>query len=235
MKTILTAALASLLFSSARLIAAAPAQSNNAQKVQEPAGKQDDVEADLGHRRQLHIKTEFVTGYRMLFRYDKSPPCAPWKPGVGMTDQQKFCGFNMPPHLGLSAGFAILDFFEPFAFVRFGLSNEADHTQSNKSFVAGVGTRLYTMSDSRFKIFFEPWIGIDSTSGPVDEDDPRFVEYRTQASWYKTDTLVHLGIGPQYDITRGVGIYAYGGLTAYVLRYLGANAEVSIGVQLRAP
>jgi hypothetical protein len=223
------------LVTNASVVAAAPAPGRQAEPVKAPSGERNDVDDDLGHRRQLNVRAEFLTGYRMLFRYDKSPPCAPWKPGVGYTDQQKFCGFGMPAHFGLAAGFAILDFFEPFAFVRFGLSNEAAHTNSNKSFAAGVGARLFTMSDSRFKIFFEPWIGIDSTSGPVDANDPRFAPYGAQASWYKTDTLVHLGIGPQYDITRGVGIYAYGGLTACMLRYLGANAEVAIGVQLRAP
>jgi hypothetical protein len=216
------------MFASAGAAAAAPSP-------QPQPAKATSTDDDLGHRFQLNVRAEFLTGYRMLFRYDKSPPCAPWKPNVGYTDQQKFCGFNMPAHFGLAAGFAILDFFEPFAFVRFGLSNEAAHTNSNKSFAAGIGARLYTMSDSRFKIFFEPWIGLDTTSGPVDLNDPRFVQYGAQSSWYKTDTLVHLGIGPQYDIARSVGIYAYGGLTAYVLRYLGANAEVSIGVQLRAP
>ena len=34
----------------------------------------------------------------------------------------------------------------------------------------GVGARLYTMSDSRFKIFFSPWLGLDSTSGPLEAD-----------------------------------------------------------------
>jgi hypothetical protein len=227
-------ALAALLATSSGLAGAQPA-ARPTKPAAAPADGKADQDDDLGHRRQLHVKAEFVTGYRMLFRYDKSPPCAPWAPGKGLTDQQKFCGFGMPAHLGLSAGFAVVDFFEPFAFFRFGLSNEADHTQQNKSFAAGAGARLYTMSDSRFKIFFEPWIGIDSTSGPVDATDPRFAPYGVQASWYKTDTVVHLGIGPQYDITRGVGVYAYGGLTAFVLRYLGANAEVSVGVQLRAP
>jgi hypothetical protein len=226
---------AALLTTIARSAGAAPAPAAQAQPTKSAAGERADVDDDLGHRRQLNVRAEFVTGYRMLFRYDKSPPCAPWKPGVGYTDQQKFCGFNMPVHFGLAAGFAILDFFEPFAFIRFGLSDEADHTQSNKSFAVGVGARLYTMSDSRFKIFFEPWLAIDSTGGPVDPSDLRFSPYGAQPAWYKTDTLVHLGVGPQYDITRGVGIYAYGGLTAGVLRYLGANAEVSLGVQLRAP
>jgi hypothetical protein len=232
MRPALAVALAALLATIAGTGAAAAAAAPGPQA--QPT-KGADIDDDLGHRRQLNVRAEFLTGYRMLFRYDKSPPCAPWKPGKLETDQQKFCGFNMPVHFGLAAGFAILDFFEPFAFVRFGLSNEAAHTNSNKSFAAGVGARIYTMSDSRFKIFFEPWIGLDTTSGPVDASDPRFAPYQAQSSWYKTDTMVHLGIGPQYDITRGVGIYAYGGLTAGVLRYLGANAEVSLGVQLRAP
>jgi hypothetical protein len=233
MKTVLSAALATSLATLTSIAVAAPNRDPKPAKAPTPERQAPD--SDLGHRRQLHVEAEFVTGYRMLFRYDKSPPCAPWAQGKGLTDQQKFCGFNMPPNIGIAAGFAILDFFEPFGFVRFGLSNEAEHTQSNKSFIAGIGARIYTMSDSRFKIFFAPWIGLDTTTGPVDSNNPNFAPYGAQSSWYKTDTLVHVGIGPQFDITRGVGIYAYGGLTAYMLRYLGANAEAGIGVQLRAP
>ena len=51
--------------------------------------------------------------------------------------------------------------------MRFGLSDEASQTNAGKMLQVGAGARLYTMSDSRFKIFFSPWLGVDLTPGPV--------------------------------------------------------------------
>jgi hypothetical protein len=194
----------------------------------------DAPDADLGHRGQFDIRLEFVTGYRMLFRYDKSPQCGPYKPNASASDQQKFCGFGMQPNLGLAVGFAPVDFFEPFAFVRFGLSDETQ-TNSGKAVLAGAGLRLYTMSDSRFKIFFSPWLGLDFTDGPKDLQYPGDAQLGVTPESYRTDLLVHLDVGPHYDFSRGFGIYANGGLTFGMLRSLGANAELALGVQLRGP
>ncbi len=52
---------------------------------------------------------------------------------------------------------------------------------------------------------------------------------------YRTDLLAHLDIGPQYDFSRGFGVYLSGGLTFQMLRYLGASADLTLGVQMRAP
>jgi hypothetical protein len=218
----------------ARADAAKPATKAAAAKDAKPTPAGEAPDDDLGHHGQFNLRLEFVTGYRMLFRYDKSPQCGPYKPNASASDQQKFCGFGMQPNLGLAVGFSAVDFFEPFAFVRFGLSDEPQ-TNSNKSVIAGAGMRLYTMSDSRFKIFFSPWLGFDFTSGP---NDPHYLgdsQLGITADSYRTDILVHLDVGPQYDLSRAVGIYANGGLTFDMLRFLGANAEFSLGVQLRAP
>jgi hypothetical protein len=108
----------------------------------------------------------------------------------------------------------------------------------------GAGARLYTMSDSRFKIFFAPFIGLDLTGGPVEAANGsappgslalQEVQAGVQPGAYRTDLLAHLDIGPQYDFSRYVGAYLSGGLTFQMLRYLGATAEVTIGLQLRAP
>jgi hypothetical protein len=199
-----------------------------------PTANGEAPDDDLGHRGQFNARLEFVTGYRMLFRYDKSPQCGDYKPNKSASDQQKFCGFGMQPNLGLAVGFALVDFFEPFAFVRFGLSDEPQ-TNSAKSVIAGAGFRLYTMSDSRFKIFFSPWLGLDFTDGPKDPNHLGDAQLGITAESYRTDILVHLDVGPHYDFSRGFGIYANGGLTFDMLRYLGANAELVLGVQLRGP
>jgi len=202
-------------------------------------------EDDYGHAHQFNFRTEFLTGYRMQLRYDKSPRCAPYnyeKPN--RADQQKFCGYGAAPGLGIALGFALIDSFEPFAFMHFGLSDEASQTNAGKLLQVGAGARLYTMSDSRFKIFFSPWLGVDLTPGPVQEQaagqvrgDPGFDDAQAQIpkEAFRTDLLVHLDIGPQYDFSKGFGVYLSGGLTFQMLRYLGASADLAIGVQLRAP
>jgi hypothetical protein len=138
----------------------------------------------------------------------------------------------MPPQIGLALGFALVDFFEPFVLARFGLSNDADHTNSGKTFLIGAGARLYTISDSKLKVFFSPWLGLDFTKGPVDPENPNL---HIDESNYRTDLLVHLDLGPELDVSRQVGIYLSGGLTMGLLRYLSADAELSLGVQVRAP
>jgi len=202
----------------------------------------------FGHHGQFNVRVEFLTGYRMLFRYDKSPRCAPYDYAKKQTDQQKFCGFGSAPGMGVAVGFAMVDFFEPFVFARFGLSDEVGRTNQGKFVQVGVGARLYTMSDSRFKIFFAPFVGLDLTNGPVvpiapvppgtpsnpGSDDAALAPNITNDS-YRTDLLAHLDIGPQYDFSRGFGVYLSGGLTFQMLRYLGATADLTLGVQMRAP
>jgi hypothetical protein len=200
-----------------------------------PAAPPDE---DYAHGGQFDVRAEAVFGYKMLFRYDKSPRCAPYDftPGKNPKDQQKFCGFGAAPQIGVAIGFSPIGFFEPFAFARFGLSSsETERTNMGKAVLAGAGMRLYTMSDAAFKFFFSPWIGFDFTHGPVDPNDAGDSLLQIVPGSYKTDLLVHLDIGPQYDFSKGFGAYVSGGLTFGVLRYLGATADLSIGIQMRAP
>jgi hypothetical protein len=206
-----------------------------------PSGETPD--ADLGHRGQFNFRADFATGYRMLFRYDQSPRCAPHDYTKGPADQQKFCGFGAAPAIDLAIGFSAVDFFEPYLFAKLGLANEADHSNQGKLLQVGIGARLYTMSDSRFKIFFAPAIGLDLTSGPVEpigsgtRGSPGFDDQAAgvKNESYRTDILAQLSIGPQFDVSRYVGVYVAGGLTFQMLRYLGASADLALGVQLRAP
>src|SRR5437868_650808 len=124
-------------------------------KVAAPEAKTETDDL-FGHHGQLDVRAEFLTGYRMLFRYDKSPRCAPYDYAKGAADQQKFCGFGAAPGIGIALGFAMVDFFEPFVIGRFGLADEAARTNQGKFVQVAVGARLYTMSDSRFKFFFAP-------------------------------------------------------------------------------
>jgi hypothetical protein len=260
MRTWLVGAAAAIALSSAPRAAraadakpAAPATKKDAPKSPDaklaaPEPKPaESAEDTFGHHGQFNVRADFITGYRMLFRYDKSPRCAPYNYAKAAADQQKFCGFGAAPGIGVALGFAMIDSFEPFVFARFGLSDEADHSNQGKFVQVGVGARLYTMSDSRFKIFFAPFLGLDLTNGPVfpieraapgspgnpGTDD--FATGKVTNDSYRTDLLAHLDIGPQYDISRAFGVYLSGGLTFQMLRYLGASADLTLGVQMRAP
>jgi hypothetical protein len=208
-----------------------------------PSESGETPDDDLGHRGQMNFRAEFLTGYRMLYRYQPSPRCAPFDNAKSAADQQKFCGYGSAPAVGLAVGFSLVDFFEPFAFVRLGLANEATQTNQGRLMQVGVGARLYTMATSRFKIAFVPWLGIDATTGPLEtigSGPPGTPGYddalaKVQPGSYKTDVLAHFGIAPQYDFTRGFGMYVSGGLTFQMVRYLGASADVAIGIQARAP
>lgn len=213
-------------------------------KLATPEPKSESADDNLGHHGQFNVRAEFLTGYRMLFRYDKSPRCAPYNYAKAPADQQKFCGFGMAPGIGVALGFSMVDFFEPFLFARFGLTDEADRTNQGKYLQVGAGARLYTMSDSRFKIFFAPFVGFDLTNGPAvpiargPQGNPGADDLATGKitnDSYRTDLLAHLDIGPQYDFSRAFGVYLSGGITFQMLRYLGASADLTLGVQMRAP
>lgn len=198
-------------------------------------GGAEHADESFGHGMQFGLRAGVVGGYRMVFRYDKSPFCRQPDLGKADKDQQKFCGHVAPFAVDVALSFAIVDFAEPYAWARFGLGGEAE-TNTEALMAFGVGARIYTMSDSKFKIFVEPGLGMEIESG-AGNDDWDFNRGTSQAVApdYKTDFLFHLAVGPQYDFARAFGAYVAAGLTTGVIRYIHTELEVGIGVQLRVP
>jgi hypothetical protein len=183
-------------------------------------------EPSYGHGRQFGLRAALVFGYHMLLRYDKSPYCHAWMADKSPSDQPKFCGFGAPlaVDLGLSAG--LIDFFEPFIWARFGFAGESA-TNTKALELVGAGARLYTMSDSAFKIYLEPAVGVEF-EGQAENKDPRQAD-----KLYRTDLLFHLAGGPHFDFTKNFGIYADAGLTLGILRSLHSTLELKAGIQGR--
>jgi hypothetical protein len=207
--------------------APAEADAKAPERQADPAPEED----RFGHARQFGLRVGLTGGYRVIFRYDKSPFCRTPDPLKVDKDQQKFCGGGAPLALDLALSFGVLDFIEPYAWARFGLAGEsATNTTALKAF--GVGARIYTMSDSRFKIFVDPAVGMEVEGGG---SNPAWRFRDGTLPDYKTDFLFHLGVGPQYDFARQVGVYLNAGLTTGVLRYIHTELELSGGVQVRVP
>jgi len=161
----------------------------------------------------------------MIFRYDQSPLCAPPEAG---KDPQKVCGHAAPVALDLAASYALLDFVEPYAFLRLGLGGETQtHTSPVK--ILGLGARVYTMSDSAFKIFIEPALAWELEGGTNDA-----AAYNPKAV-YKKDLLIHLAAGPQFDFARYAGVFVDAGLTTGILRAIHTELELQLGLQARFP
>jgi hypothetical protein len=214
----------------------APEPTPSTEAAAAPAEKGGTEPADdrFGHGMQFGLRAGVTGGYRMIFRYDKSPFCREPE-AKSDKDQQKFCGNGAPPALDLALSFAPLDFVEPYVWGRFGLSGEAS-TNTSPLVAIGVGARIYTMSDSKLKIFVEPAIGVELEGGA---GNSRWVFRDSNPPGlrpeYKKDFLIHLGVGPQYDFARAFGVYVHAGITTGVLRYIHAQLELSGGVQLRIP
>ena len=176
---------------------------------------------------QFGLRADIVGGYRMIFRYDKSPFCHTPK-NVVDKDEQKFCGNAAPMALDVALSFAVLDFAEPYVWARFGLGGEAStNTESVMAF--GAGARIYTMSDSAFKIFIEPALACEFEGGAGT------VKYPGYNPQYKNDLLIHLAAGPQIDVARYVGFFAHAGLTTGILRAIHTQLELQAGIQARFP
>jgi hypothetical protein len=212
-----------------------PAPTRDQSIKPEDQGGHEQADDKFGHGRQVGLRAGLTGGYRVIFRYDKSPFCRTPDPLKGDKDQQKFCGNGAPLALDLALSFGVFDFAEPYFWARFGLSGEAS-TNTKALTALGVGARIYTMSDSKFKIFVEPAIGMEIEGGA---GNPAWRFHDGTANGapadYKTDFLFHLGVGPHYDFARAFGIYLNAGLTTGVLRYIHTELEITGGAQLRVP
>ena len=192
-----------------------------------PKEKAADPDA-FGHRSQFGLRIGLVGGYNMIFRYDQSPLCSPYDTSKSLQDQQKFCGHAAPFALDIAASFAPLDFLEPYIFMRLGLSGETQ-TDTLPVKILGAGARIYTMSDSAFKIFIEPALAWEF------EGSAGTVSHPGYAPQYKDDLLIHLAAGPQIDVASDVGFYLDAGLTTGILRAIHTQLELQGGVQARFP
>lgn len=191
------------------------------------------------HRFQFGLRVGFVPAYKIIFRYQnpgsETHLCAT-PSGGDWESQQKICGLVAPPALEVAASFAVLGPIEPYVYGRFGLSAEAQTGTANQ-LTGGVGTRIYTTTDSRLKFFFEPAValsfeGYNGDMGPP----PGFINTgRTPADTYPTNFDIHLGFGAQYDFARYVGIFANVGVDVGVIRGLSTTLGGNIGVQARFP
>lgn len=179
-------------------------------------------EEAFGHGGQVGLRVGLVAGYRMILRYEDSPLCTELDPSKG-EDQQKFCGHAAPLALNAALSYGVADWLEPFAFGRFGLAAE-EEAYTKPVLMFGAGVRVYTMSDSAFKIFIEPALGLSFEDGEdVNGDTVDF----------DTDIAIHLAAGPTLDFSRNVGLYLTGGLTTTILRALATSLEAELGVQGR--
>lgn len=233
MKTRLALACLGLgMLASVASVAAEPAKEAEGASEAEQRGHEP-ADESFGHHLQLGLRAGIVGGYRMVFRYDKSPFCRQPEAGKADKDQQKFCGSGAPVAADLALSFALADFVEPYFWMRFGFKGEAA-TNTQALVALGVGARIYTMSDSKLKIFVEPAVGMELEGGA---GNPAwvFAQSNHEKPDYKPDFLFHLAVGPHYDFARAFGIYAAAGLTTGVLRYIHTELELSGGVQVRVP
>jgi hypothetical protein len=216
----LSFALASVLGAGSAL-----AQEDDAKKAPAKAAEQ---EPSYGHRGQVGVRAGLVGGYRMIFSYDESPYCADPDPQKSPKDQQKFCGHGAPLAIDLALSYALLDSIEPYLWARFGLASESE-THTDPVIILGAGSRIYTMSDSAFKIFIEPALGFEIEGG----DGP--LNYLAKKPEYQTDIVFHLAAGPQFDLAKNFGIYADAGMTTGILRSIHSTLELQLGLQGRIP
>ena len=215
----------SLFFWVIGVASAEPATTSEQAEEKKPA---EESAQSYGHGRQFGLRAGIVGGYRMVFRYDKSPFCSEPDPTKAAKDQQKFCGHAAPFATELALSFAPLDSVEPFAYGRFGLAREQE-TDTDPVMLLGAGLRVYTMSDSAFKIFIEPAVGVELEGGG---DEPL---WQANDPDYKKDFVFHLAAGPQYDFAPNFGAFIDAGITTGVLRSIHSNLELQAGIQLRAP
>lgn len=216
--------------SSAAEPTAKPTEPPKTKAEAEPEKKSD----TFGHFFQFGLRAGLVGGYDMIFRYDQSPFCANYDTTKGGTkDQQKFCGHGAPLAMDFAASFALLDSVEPYIWARIGLGHDSI-TDTHPVRMYGVGARIYTMSDSAFKIFVDPAVAweVEGGDGRVPGAAITLPDYHPT---YKKDLIFHLAAGPQFDFAKYVGVFLDAGLTTGILREIHTTLELQGGVQARFP
>lgn len=218
-------ALAFVLYTGVSGAALAQAESNVRPTAESPDEQPAEPAAeDLGHGGQFGLRAALVMGYRMVLRYDESPYCRDYDPAKSVQDQAKFCGHTGPLAVDLGLSFAPLNFVEPYIWARFGFSGE-EETRTDPLVILGAGARIYTMSDSAFKIYVEPAVGLELEKGG---DDGLWSGFE-----YKQDLVFHVAAGPQFDITENFGLFVDGGVTLGILRAIHSSLELKAGLQGR--
>jgi hypothetical protein len=179
---------------------------------------------------QFGFRPGLVVPYKVLFRFDDSPKCDLDTDGVDDLnndgDDAKACGFVMPLQVELAASFALLDGVEPYAWLRLGLGQEQE-TGTDSALLFGAGVRLYTMSTSRLKLFFDLAAGmeVEGAIDPAAEVDQN----------YESQFFGRLGFGPQFDFNRYFGAFLVVGPGFAVPRAITMQIEGLVGVQGRVP
>lgn len=191
-----------------------------------PAASRDDA---LVHAGQFGVRAGFLFGFKTDFRYPHSPLCKQFDSSKAPDEQQKVCGYLAAPATEIALSYAATDSVEPYLFGRFGFSGQSQ-TNTDPLVVLGLGVRLYVLNDSPFKLYVEPGLGWELEGGA---GDPRWD--LGVSPEYKQDMLIHLGIGPQYDITKNVGIYLNGAVDVGMFRALSGTMLANLGVQVRFP
>jgi hypothetical protein len=176
-----------------------------------------------GHGRQFGFRAALVGGYEINLRYDKSPYCRPPEAG---QDPAKVCGYGTPLGLDLALSFAPLDSIEPFAWLRLGLNDEKQ-TGTRPLVLLGAGARIYTLAITRLKLYVEPALAVELQDGGINATTGQRIKDK--------DMIFHLAVGPQFDITENIGVYADGGLTVGILRSIHSALELKAGLQARFP
>ncbi|HEX2730793.1 MAG TPA: hypothetical protein VHM70_04280 [Polyangiaceae bacterium] len=184
-------------------------------------------EPTFGHAFQFGLRSNLTLGYQVMLRFDNSPPCGPPAAATAGANQEekKVCGYGTPPALDLALSYALFDSLEPYVWFRLGLG-EHEKTYTQASRWAGAGIRIYTRSDSQFKLYFEPAIAIEFEHGTADAPP---------TAKYDTDFVGHLHFGMQYDFLANLGAYFSVGPNVSFVRAIGTEFEGSLGLQLRGP
>lgn len=178
----------------------------------------------FGHSSQFGVRVGVVLPYKVLIRFDDSPPCNPIE--GDMTEESKTCGLVSPAQLDVALSFAPTDGLEPFAFARLGLAEETA-TRTEAALIFGGGLRAYTMNEAKFKLYFEVAAGLEM-SGALEAADEETRRYGNQF-------FGRLGFGPQYDLNRYLGFYASVGPGFAMPRAITLQLEANAGIQARFP
>lgn len=189
-------------------------------------GAQEVGSTRLGHRRQIGLAAQFVTGSRFIKTWDDADFCG--ERGESSTGNATYCTQRVPVSLDLTASYGLTARIELLFEMRVGLERDfgATSTSGNGPRLRhyAPGARFYFDDRGLLKFFSTAQVALDATGYQDAAGEDRGL-----------DVALRNTNGLFLDFHDAYGAYAFFGEELEFKRWLEVGLEFGVGIQGRYP
>lgn len=184
------------------------------------------VEVRRGHKGQVGLAAQLVTGSRVIKTWDDTDYCG--DRGESSTGNAAVCFARVPFTLDLTASYGLTPKIELMFEIRLGLERDFGATQTSGNGPRlrhyAPGARFYFDDSGVMKFFSTAQVALDATGYEDAAGDSRGL-----------DVALRNANGILLDFHDAYGAYAFFGEELAFKRWLEVGIEVGVGIQGRYP